>query len=185
MAPAAKAPQPQQPYQRASALPVNVASAKEVPRMIAPLRAKLNVAIRLRLLGCFSRAVLTYRLGAPEFAAAPLLFALSWRPMLHRGGRAPQAGRTVVLFRGRFHPTICHQPRAKQHCDRHDDGLRLVLKRIVRSYWGERSCFKPGYYGDGGGLYLQVSKEYGSRDWVFRFMLNGRVREMGLGSPRT
>jgi integrase len=44
---------------------------------------------------------------------------------------------------------------------------------------------EPGYYGDGGGLYLQVSKKYGSRNWVFRFMLNGRAREMGLGSPRT
>ena len=43
----------------------------------------------------------------------------------------------------------------------------------------------PGYYGDGGGLYLQVSKKYGSRNWVFRFMLNGRAREMGLGSPHT
>src|SRR5262245_1649252 len=43
----------------------------------------------------------------------------------------------------------------------------------------------PGYYGDGGGLYLQVSKKYGSRNWVFRFMLNGRAREMGLGSPNT
>jgi len=44
---------------------------------------------------------------------------------------------------------------------------------------------EPGYYGDGGGLYLQVSKKYGSRNWVFRFMLNGHAREMGLGSPRT
>ena len=43
----------------------------------------------------------------------------------------------------------------------------------------------PGYYGDGGGLYLQVSKKYGTRNWVFRFMLNGRAREMGLGSPHT
>jgi hypothetical protein len=41
---------------------------------------------------------------------------------------------------------------------------------------------EPGYYGDGGGLYLQVSKTYKSRNWVFRFALNGRAREMGLGS---
>jgi integrase len=44
---------------------------------------------------------------------------------------------------------------------------------------------EPGYYCDGGGLYLQVSRKYGSRNWVFRFMLNGRAREMGLGSPAT
>jgi len=38
----------------------------------------------------------------------------------------------------------------------------------------------PGKYGDGAGLRLVVSKS-GSRRWVFRFMLNGRSREMGLG----
>jgi integrase len=42
----------------------------------------------------------------------------------------------------------------------------------------------PGYYGDGGGLFLQVSK-YGSKSWVFRFKANGRLREMGLGSLDT
>jgi integrase len=39
---------------------------------------------------------------------------------------------------------------------------------------------KPGYYADGGGLYLQV-KESGAKSWILRFMLNGRAREMGLG----
>jgi integrase len=41
-----------------------------------------------------------------------------------------------------------------------------------------------GYYGDGSGLYLQVSK-YGTRSWVFRFTLGGKSREMGLGSLNT
>src|SRR5438105_3142206 len=41
--------------------------------------------------------------------------------------------------------------------------------------------FQPGYYGDGGGLYLQVSPS-GSKSWLFRYMLNRRRREMGLGS---
>jgi integrase len=39
---------------------------------------------------------------------------------------------------------------------------------------------KPGRYCDGGGLYLQVSRSH-SKAWLFRFMLNGRSREMGLG----
>jgi integrase len=43
---------------------------------------------------------------------------------------------------------------------------------------------KPGIYGDGGGLYLQVA-ESGAKSWLFRFMLNGRARAMGLGSART
>jgi integrase len=40
---------------------------------------------------------------------------------------------------------------------------------------------QPGSYPDGGGLYLHVAPG-GSRSWVYRFMLAGREREMGLGS---
>ncbi len=39
---------------------------------------------------------------------------------------------------------------------------------------------KPGMYPDGGGLYLQVTKT-GTKSWLFRFMLHGRARVMGLG----
>ncbi|WP_244131956.1 Arm DNA-binding domain-containing protein [Burkholderia plantarii] len=39
----------------------------------------------------------------------------------------------------------------------------------------------PGYYADGGGLYLQITLS-GSRSWVYKFMLAGRSREMGLGA---
>lgn len=39
---------------------------------------------------------------------------------------------------------------------------------------------KPGLYADGGGLYLQVT-ENGLKTWIFRFMLHGRRRDMGLG----
>jgi integrase len=38
----------------------------------------------------------------------------------------------------------------------------------------------PGMYADGGGLYLRVTDE-GARNWVYRFMLNGRPRWMGMG----
>jgi integrase len=37
-----------------------------------------------------------------------------------------------------------------------------------------------GYYCDGAGLYLQVSPS-GSKSWIFRYRLDGRQREMGLG----
>lgn len=40
---------------------------------------------------------------------------------------------------------------------------------------------KPGRYGDGGGLWLVVSKT-GARKWVFRFTFERRVTEMGLGN---
>ena len=39
---------------------------------------------------------------------------------------------------------------------------------------------KPGSYGDGGGLRLVV-KETGARSWVYRYMLKGRSRDVGLG----
>jgi integrase len=37
-----------------------------------------------------------------------------------------------------------------------------------------------GMYADGGGLYLRVTQD-GAKNWVFRFMLHGRPRWMGLG----
>jgi integrase len=37
----------------------------------------------------------------------------------------------------------------------------------------------PGMYADGGGLYLQVTERGAS--WIYRYMLNKRAREMGLG----
>jgi integrase len=43
---------------------------------------------------------------------------------------------------------------------------------------------RRGYYGDGGGLFLQVSFS-GSKSWVFRFRDGGRLREMGLGPTHT
>lgn len=39
----------------------------------------------------------------------------------------------------------------------------------------------PGRHADGGGLNLLV-KESGARSWVFRFMLNGKSRDLGLGT---
>ncbi len=43
---------------------------------------------------------------------------------------------------------------------------------------------RPGYYPDGGGLYLQVSAS-GSKSWIFRFALRGKERQMGLGPFHT
>lgn len=39
----------------------------------------------------------------------------------------------------------------------------------------------PGYYADGGGLVLQVSRT-GTKSWIFRYRVGGRRHEMGLGS---
>jgi integrase len=48
---------------------------------------------------------------------------------------------------------------------------------------------KPGRYGDGGGLWLQVSQlddgKPVTKSWLFRYMINGRARQMGLGSVET
>lgn len=51
---------------------------------------------------------------------------------------------------------------------------------------GVSKTTKPGYYGDGGGLWLQVSKT-GSKSWAFRFKspVTSKAREMGLGSLAT
>lgn len=47
-----------------------------------------------------------------------------------------------------------------------------------------RKLVTPGYYGDGAGLWLQVSVS-GTKSWIFRFTLSGKQREMGLGSILT
>lgn len=39
---------------------------------------------------------------------------------------------------------------------------------------------KPGFYHDGGGLYLQISR-FGSKSWILRYTLNQKKRDMGLG----
>src|SRR5437870_11486126 len=39
---------------------------------------------------------------------------------------------------------------------------------------------EKGMYHDGGGLYLQVAGN-GAKSWIYRYMLDGRAREMGLG----
>jgi integrase len=42
-----------------------------------------------------------------------------------------------------------------------------------------RATGKPGMYADGGGLYLQITP--GGASWIYRYMLKGCAREMGLG----
>lgn len=49
---------------------------------------------------------------------------------------------------------------------------------------GVNRAKEPGYYGDGGGLYLQVSKT-GTKSWIFRYVRSGRERQMGLGPLHT
>ena len=39
---------------------------------------------------------------------------------------------------------------------------------------------KEGFWGDSNGLYLRVQAG-GSRAWIFRYQLNGKRREMGIG----
>src|ERR1700722_19002495 len=43
---------------------------------------------------------------------------------------------------------------------------------------------EPGLYGDGHGLYLQISA-FDTKAWVFRYMIDGRARKMGLGPLHT
>jgi hypothetical protein len=44
-----------------------------------------------------------------------------------------------------------------------------------------KNLVSPGRYGDGGGLWLQV-RDADRRSWLFRYMLDGKARQMGLGS---
>ncbi len=54
---------------------------------------------------------------------------------------------------------------------------RLTAIRITR-------LKKKGMYADGGGLYLRVA-DGGSKQWIFRYATNGRLRDMGIGPVHT
>jgi integrase len=54
---------------------------------------------------------------------------------------------------------------------------RLTALKVARAK-------KPGMYADGGSLYLRVA-EGGSKQWVFRYVTNGRLRDMGIGPVHT
>ena len=51
---------------------------------------------------------------------------------------------------------------------------RLSVKKVS-------SLKKPGFYGDGEGLYLKVGSG-GAKSWILRTMVQGRRRDFGLGS---
>ena len=55
---------------------------------------------------------------------------------------------------------------------------RGINKLTVRTV---ATLTKPGRHADGGNLYLQIAQS-GTKQWTFFFQLNGKQREMGLGS---
>lgn len=56
----------------------------------------------------------------------------------------------------------------------------MAKSELLRPLQVER-LKKPGLYLDGKGLYLRISPT-GARSWVWRYMLRGQPREMGLGA---
>lgn len=64
--------------------------------------------------------------------------------------------------------------------------LDVAVARLIEKLTplAVRKMTKPGYYGDGAGLWLQVSV-WGTKSWIFRFTLSGKQREMGLGAVHT
>jgi integrase len=67
--------------------------------------------------------------------------------------------------------------------------MAKTIGRLTHQLVGS-AALEPGLYGDGGNLYLRVSKNVvgedgvvkeGGRSWVFVYRHNGRQRELGLG----
>src|SRR5262245_32537521 len=57
-----------------------------------------------------------------------------------------------------------------------------MAKQINRlSHVKVAAATKKGLYPDGGGLFLQVSRS-GSKSWIFRYKVDGRTHDLGLGS---
>jgi len=62
-----------------------------------------------------------------------------------------------------------------------DANIGISVWRFINSPRARHASAAPGKYEDGGGLRLVVSNA-GARKWVLRFSINGKRREMGLGS---
>ena len=58
-------------------------------------------------------------------------------------------------------------------------GQRLSKRLTARTV---ETLATPGRHADGDGLYLTV-RPGGSKQWIFLYRRDGRLREMGLGSP--
>ena len=54
---------------------------------------------------------------------------------------------------------------------------RLTALKVTR-------LTRPGLYGDGGGLTLQITPT-GAKSWLFRYMVAGKAHGMGLGPTHT
>src|ERR1700677_884917 len=65
-------------------------------------------------------------------------------------------------------------------------GVRIPMPRETNKLSAAkvRTLAKPGLYGDGHGLYLRVST-FETKAWVFRYMIDGTARKMGLGPLHT
>jgi len=59
----------------------------------------------------------------------------------------------------------------------------LIMARLTHQLTETkiRALTEVGMYHDGAGLYLQI-RPHGAQSWIYRFRLNGRTRDMGLGS---
>lgn len=62
--------------------------------------------------------------------------------------------------------------------------VRTVKKSNILNSRSVAALKEPGRYADGLNLYLQIAPG-GSRSWLFRYTINGRAREMGLGPLHT
>ena len=62
----------------------------------------------------------------------------------------------------------------------HGWGAQMARKIGVLSALAVGRESNPGFYSDGGGLYLRVGPT-GAKSWVFRYRIDGKLRDMGLG----
>lgn len=66
--------------------------------------------------------------------------------------------------------------------DQGGEGMARTIEKLNAA--AVKNETRPGLYGDGAGLYLHVgpdATEKTGKSWIYRFMLNGKAREMGLG----
>ncbi len=58
----------------------------------------------------------------------------------------------------------------------------MTIRSLNKLRPGDVATLGDGNWSDGGGLYLWSADNGRRRSWIFRYTINGRVREMGLGA---
>src|SRR4029079_15272014 len=101
---------------------------------------------------------------------------VGWKPF-HVPTRLPASTQILLPFVGGFVHKVCRSLCTRREAPRSRQDNKLTALKV-------KALEKPGRYGDGLGLWLQVRENRGNT-WGVRYMLHSNAVHMGLGATHT